>query len=86
LCFLHFCDVDHKRLLPQSERPRPVEETPECYSEKEMTNFFFAIVDERDALAFEFLLKTGARERKMTELQWPVLNLGPVANGPVWER
>jgi hypothetical protein len=55
VCFLHFCDVDHRKLLPQSERPTPVEETPECYSEKEMTNFFFAIVNEQDALAFEFL-------------------------------
>jgi hypothetical protein len=23
-CFLHFCGVDHKKLLPQSERPSPV--------------------------------------------------------------
>jgi hypothetical protein len=29
-CFLHFCGVDHKKLLPQSERPSPVEETPEA--------------------------------------------------------
>jgi hypothetical protein len=33
-CFLHFCGVDHKKLLPQSERPSPVEETPEAYAEK----------------------------------------------------
>ena len=23
VCFLHFCGVDHKKLLPQSERPTP---------------------------------------------------------------
>ncbi len=77
VCFLHFCDVDHKKLLPQSERPTPVEETPECYSESEMTKFFFNVVNERDSLAFEFLLKTGAREREMTYLEWTDLSLGP---------
>jgi hypothetical protein len=54
-----------------------VEETPECYSESEMTKFFFNIVNERDALAFEFLMKTGAREREMTFLEWTDLSLGP---------
>jgi integrase len=76
VCFLHFCKIDHKTLLKQDERPTPVEETPECYEEDEMTKFFFNIVNERDALAFEFLLKTGAREREMSELQWPELSLG----------
>jgi len=37
----------------------------------------FVITDERDALAFEFLLKTGPREREMTHLEWTDLNLGP---------
>ena len=46
-CLLHFCGVDHKKLLPQSERPT------------------------------EFLLKTGAREREKTHLEWSDLNLGP---------
>ncbi len=76
VCFLHFCGVDHKKLLPQSERPTPVEEMPVAYTQDEMTKFFFNVVDERDALAFEFLLKTGAREREMTELEWSSLNLG----------
>ena len=77
VCFLHFCGVDHKKLLPQSERPTPVDETPEAYTQDEMTKFFFNIANERDALAFEFLLKTGAREREMTHLGWTNLNLGP---------
>jgi integrase/recombinase XerD len=77
VCFLHFCGVDHKKLLPQSERPTPVDETPEAYTQEEMTNFFFVITKERDALAFEFLLKTGAREREMSHLEWTDLNLGP---------
>jgi integrase/recombinase XerD len=77
VCFLHFCGVDHKKLLPQSERPTPVEETPEAYTPEEMTRFFFNVVNERDSLAFEFLLKTGAREREMTELEWDDLILGP---------
>jgi integrase/recombinase XerD len=76
-CFLHFCGVDHKKLLPHSERPSPAEETPEAYTQEEMTNFFFVITNERDALAFELLLKTGPREREMTNLEWKHLNLGP---------
>jgi integrase/recombinase XerD len=76
VCFLHYCGVDHKRLLPQSERPTPVEQTPEAYTAEEMTRFFFNVVNERDALAFEFLLKTGAREREMTELEWRSFELG----------
>lgn len=76
-CFLHFSGIDHKNLLPQSERPTPIDETPEAYTEAEMTKFFFVISKERDALAFEVLLKTGPREREMTNLEWTDLNLGP---------
>jgi hypothetical protein len=43
-CFLHFFGVDHKKLLPQNERPTPVEETPEAYSQQEMDKFLFTIV------------------------------------------
>lgn len=77
VCFLHYCGVDHKKLLPQSERPTPQDEDPEAYSESEMTKFFFVILEERDTLALEFLLKTGAREREMSHLEWTDLNLGP---------
>ena len=56
-CFLHFCGIDHKKLLLQSERGSPVEETPEAYTEEEMTKFFFVITNERNALAFELMLK-----------------------------
>jgi integrase/recombinase XerD len=75
-CFLKFCGIDHKTLLPRSERPVPVEETPEAYTQDEMTKFFFNVIGERDALAFEFLLKTGAREQEMCHLDWTDLNLG----------
>ena len=49
---------------------------PEVYTREEMTKFFFNVANERDALAFEFLLKTGAREREMTHLEWTDLDLG----------
>jgi integrase len=77
VCFLHFCGIDHKKLLPQSERPAKVEETREAYTQEEMTNLFFAITNERDALAFELFLKTGPRERELSHLEWTHLNLGP---------
>jgi integrase len=75
--FLMFAGVDHKKLMPQGERPTPQDSTPECYSETEMTKFFFNIVKERDNLFFEFLLKTGPREREATNLEWTDLVLGP---------
>jgi integrase/recombinase XerD len=75
--FLMFAGVDHKKLLPQCERPTPVEQTPEAYTVQEWNKFMFVITDERDALAFEFLQKTGPREREMTYLEWTDLNLGP---------
>jgi integrase/recombinase XerD len=76
-CFLHFCGIDHKTLLPQAERPTPVEETPECFSPEEMKKFFFVITDERDALAFGMFLKTGPREQELANLEWADLDLGP---------
>jgi hypothetical protein len=48
--------VDHKTLSPQNDRPTPVEQNPEAYTQEEITLFSFNIVNERDALAFEFLL------------------------------
>ncbi|MBZ5566596.1 MAG: site-specific integrase [Acidobacteriia bacterium] len=75
-CFLKFCGVDHKNLLPYSERPTPDDGTPEAYEEAEMRRFFAALTRERDRLAFEVLLKTGLREREMTTLEWADLNLG----------
>jgi integrase/recombinase XerD len=75
--FLMFAGVDHKKLLPQCERPTPVEQTPEAYTVQEWNKFMFVITDARDALAFEFLQKTGPREREMTYLEWTDLNLGP---------
>jgi integrase len=69
-CYLKFCGVDHKKLLPQSERPTPVAHPPVTYTPDEMTKFFFNVVDERDSLAFEFLLKTGARKTEMTYCDW----------------
>ena len=44
---------------------------------EEMARFFFAVTNERDALAFELFLKTGPRERELTNLEWTDLNLGP---------
>ena len=84
VCYLYFCGVDHKKLLPQSERPWVDDGTPECYNEKKLQQFFFQCVDERDNLAFTFLWRTGTRESEMTRLKWEDLDLGltPVVNFP----
>jgi integrase/recombinase XerD len=73
--FLKFCGIDHRTLLPKNERPKPTYGTPEAFTQEEMTKFFFAITDEREALVFEFLLKTGARKNEMAFLTWDCLNL-----------
>jgi len=73
--FLKFCKVDHKELLPYNERPTPDDGIPEAYEESEVKRFFAALTRERDRLAFEFLLKTGVREREMTTLEWSDLDL-----------
>jgi integrase len=74
--FLHFCKIDHKDLLPYNERPTPERGEPEAYTEEQMEKFFSVIDDERDSLAFEFLLKQGCREREMTHLEPSDLKFG----------
>ncbi len=77
-CFLKFCGIDPKTLLPQSESPTPVAVTPVTYSHEEMTKFFFNVVEERDSLAFEFLLRREHARLEMTYCDWENnLNLGP---------
>jgi integrase len=48
---------------------------PEAFRQEEMDKFFFVITEERDALAFELFLKTGPRERELTNLEWADLEL-----------
>lgn len=74
--FLKFCGVDHKNLLREDERPTPINETPEAFSEEEMKKFFFAITGDREMLAFELFLKTGPREQELAHLEWSRLELG----------
>ena len=61
--FLFYCGIDHKTLLPRSERPVPQDGEPESYTEQEVEKFFAVIRSDRDRLFFEFLLKTGVRKR-----------------------
>jgi integrase/recombinase XerD len=68
--FLKFCAIDHKDLLPKGERPTPHDGEPEAYTQAEIIRFLGAITRERDRIAFEFLLKVGAREREMTNACW----------------
>ncbi len=74
--FLKFCSIDHKALLPYSERPAPDDPPVEPYEVADLKVFFAALKDERHRLAFEALLKCGLREREMTTLEWPDLSLG----------
>jgi integrase len=62
--FLSYCGIDHKTLLPRSERPVPQEGELESYTEEEIEKFFSVIKNDRDRLFFEFLLKTGARAKR----------------------
>jgi integrase len=70
VCFLRYCGVDHKALLPYSERPTPEHDDPVAYTEEEVQKFFAACGNERYRLVFEFLLKVGARELEAAHLEW----------------
>ena len=75
--FLLYCGIDHKHLIAEDERPTQTEEEPEAYSQAELTQFFAGTMIERDRLYFTFLLRTGAREKEGSHLEWSNLNLGP---------
>jgi hypothetical protein len=70
-CFLHFCGIEPNpntrhsglRRLQGVNVPGKHESDPEAFSQEEIGRFFFVITDERDALAFELFLKSGARVR-----------------------
>ena len=87
--FLKFCGIDHKALLPHNERPTPDDGVPEAYSEEEVRAFFAALTRQRDRLAFEFLLKTGCRQREMATAEVDDFSFGEhptfrVQNKPHW--
>jgi integrase len=68
--FLGFCGIDHKKLVDKDQRPTFVEEDPEAYDEDQIAKFFAACENERDALYFELLLKTGVRELEGAFCEW----------------
>jgi integrase len=83
-CFLRFCGIEPNpsskhsyglRKLVGTNVPRKNDPPPEAFTQEERDKFFFVITDERDALAFELYLKTGPRERELTNLEWADLEL-----------
>jgi integrase len=73
--FLRYCKVDAKNLLRKEDgsednRPHFDDALPEAYTREEVESFLAACTSERDRLVFEFLLKTGMREREMTHCEW----------------
>jgi len=83
-CFLRFCGIEPNpnskhsyglRKLAATNVPGKKDPDPEAFTQEEMDKFFFVITDERDALAFELFLKTGPRERELTNLEWADLEL-----------
>ena len=46
-----------------------------------MTKFFFVITKDRDALAFELMLKTGPREQELANLEWGHLEFWEDSHG-----
>ena len=72
--FLRSCGIDHKSLVPKEHRPYKEDPDPEAYTEDEVNTFLGACQSERDRLFFEFLLKTGAREKEATHAEWTDIN------------
>lgn len=72
--FLRACGIDHKTLVSKEHRPHKEDPEPEAYTEDEIEKFLAACDGERDRLFFEFLLKTGAREKEATHAEWTDIN------------
>ena len=72
--FLRACGIDHKMLVSKEHRPHKDDPDPEAYSQEEIAKFLAACNSERDELFFEFLLKTGAREKEATHAEWSDIN------------
>jgi integrase len=72
--FLRSCGIDHKVLVAKEHRPQKEDPDPEAYTEDEICTFLAACNCERDRLFFEFLLKTGAREKEATHAEWTDIN------------
>jgi integrase len=76
LCtFLLHCGVDHKTLLPKENRPRTIDPDPVAYTTEEVKRFMGALTSPRHRLFFQFLLKTGTREKEATHLEWSDIRL-----------
>jgi integrase len=74
-CFLHFCGVDHKKLLPVGTAFARRGNARSIYRRGD-DEVLLRITKERDALAFELMLKTGPREQELANLEWEHLDLG----------
>jgi integrase len=72
--FLRACGIDHKALVSKEHRPHKDDPDPEAYSHEEIAKFLAACNYERDRLFFEFLLKTGTREKEATHAEWSDIN------------
>jgi integrase len=72
--FLRACGIDHKTLVPKEHRPHKEDPDPEAYTGVEIEEFLAACNCERDRLFFEFLLKTGAREKEASHAEWTDIN------------
>ncbi len=72
--FLRACGIDHKMLVSKEHRPHKDDPDPEAYSQEEIAKFLAACNCERDRLFFEFLLKTGTREKEATHAEWADIN------------
>jgi integrase len=68
--FMAYTGLDHKKIVAKEHRPHKDDEDPVAYSEQEVWDFMAALTNERHSLFFEFLLKTGAREKEATFLEW----------------
>ena len=72
--FMAYTGLDHKKIVAKEHRPHKDDEDPVAYSEQEVWDFMATLTNERHSLFFEFLLKTGAREKEATFLEWTDLD------------
>lgn len=75
VAFLKFAGVTDAQLPEKRQLPQQPDEEPEDYSQEDLATFFAGCAPEY-SLMFEFLWKTGLREKEFAHTEWDNLQFG----------
>lgn len=70
LKFFHYIGVPKEKMPDRKDKPKEFKPKPEAYSEEEIMILINGTKQLRNAVIYEFLWKTGAREQETVTLEW----------------